>query len=146
MKENVEQKEEIIETKKDDNEEAKGHERLFTQEQVNEIVKKRLERNGDVEAREQKVEVKERELKAQENRLICKEHLVDNGYPLELIDIINTENPEEFKEKLEKTANLFKGKYQHRGVPPLAQIDSILDADIGKAFGKQKHEPKKYGY
>lgn len=49
MKENVEQKEEIIETKKDDNEEVKGHERLFTQEQVNEIVKKRLERKGDID-------------------------------------------------------------------------------------------------
>lgn len=141
-------------------EETKGTERqqkLFTQEEVDTIIKKRLgrvkeENSKELEEKQAKLskeyetkestltkqlEEKEYALKQREIKVNCKEYLIKKNYPAELIDIISAESEENFIAKVEQLITLTQKQY----VAPLADYES---SGIKKQddFFNTKHKPE----
>lgn len=119
-------------------------ERLFTQDEVNRIVKERLLRDRSKASQEQqdKSAARAAELDARENRLTCREYLLEKGLPAELLDTIDTSNPEDFKRKAENTAAAFSAK-KPRTVHKFVQHENYDAADvIAEAFKNDRHTPR----
>ena len=128
-------------------------ERLFTQAEVDEIIRRRLARvktsSGEpVEPTE--VELRERDLAARENRLSCKEYLIENSYPHELLDILDTSDPEDFNKRADKVFSLMDAHASRnpRFVEPIRSTEpSSLTGSAGfLEFKKTKHTPRPYPY
>lgn len=83
-----------------------GNERMFTQAEVDKIVKDRLARAKTAPKEPTEAEIRERELTAKESRLSCREYLIEQKYPAELLDVIDTSNIEEFKTKADTVSGL----------------------------------------
>lgn len=117
-------------------------EKTFTQEDVNKIVKQRLERarNDLKEKQGKELAEKQKELEQRENKLNCMEYIQVNGYPKEFLEAIDTSDVEEFKKKADMLCNAGVGS---RPEPPLANLESF-GIGINKAFEKQPHIPKAY--
>ena len=142
-------------------------ERLFTQAEVNEIIRKRLERKkaSDDEEREYseqlaaqaqqladtQLKIDEREkaltelqdsLASRESLVTCKEYLHAKGYPADLINILETSDPEQFKVKADAAVRI-----SGAGIAPLGSSEPTLtkDANVKGAFSPDyKHTPKEY--
>lgn len=134
----------VIETPAEIKTAEDSKEKLFTQEQVNEIIKKRLGRQKE-ETDEQELKAREKELTARESKLSCKEYLIEKGYPAELLDVIDTSDVETFKNKADKANNVYFRMQQAQNVAPLADLDSSNYDAVASAFVDTKHEPKQYG-
>lgn len=140
-----------IETRPVDNG-TSSDEKKFSQREVNEIIRIRLERERakqqpkeptEAELMQQEAEQKQRELDARESRLTCKAYLMDSGYPSELLDVLDTSDPETFKDRALTVMGMIQAA---KGPAPLADV-SITDtvADIPDAFGRNmKHTPRQY--
>jgi len=74
-------------------------EKKFTQEEVNKIVQDRLakERSRNEQSKIKQDDPKNIELNARENKLICREFLMDNGFPSQMLECLDTSDPEKFK-------------------------------------------------
>lgn len=91
--------------------------KLFTQDEVNRIVSERLnrERERAAQAAAQAAEPapdddtarRRAELTAAENRVKCKEFLLDNKHPAALLDLYDTKDFEAFKSHVEKLLKAF---------------------------------------
>lgn len=123
--------------------------RLFTQEEVNKIVKTRLAKVKEAnQAAEDRVAeaVKEAtaarlaELDARERRLDCRDFLIVQGYPEELLDALDTSDVEAFKNKARSLVGVLgKG----RDVAPLGSGEATISGSFKKAFAQeQAHKPK----
>lgn len=119
----------------------KPAEKLFTQEQVNEIIKKRLKNQKNIDSSMQEVNAKVADLEARENRLSCREYLLQEGYPAELLEIIDTSDVEAFKKKADRASGVFSSRQQE--VAPLASLEPSPYAGIN-AFENKKRKPKQY--
>ena len=146
----------------ENNNEAQQEEKLFTGEEVERIVKKRLERfrekRHDSQAedlaareqafneREQAFNEREQAFNARESKLSCMEFCYKNNYDLEFIDILDTSDPKVFKDKVEKVSRINTAK---KYVAPPATYEAV---DLGKPGGPlaeafspdYKHTPKKW--
>lgn len=121
-------------------------EKLFTQEEVNEIIRKRLAKEKAKEA----PAIDVAELTARSNRLDCKEYIIDNGLSMDLLDIIDTSDVAVFKEKAAKIVTVVNNavpayptvKDGGENLKPL----NTEDEAIRKAFSKKGtvHKPKNY--
>ena len=80
--------------------------KLFTQEEVNKIISERLQRER-TKAEPSEQERRESDLKARENRLACREYLIENKYSHELLEILDTADVERFKGSVDKLTELF---------------------------------------
>lgn len=135
----VEEKAETVDTSE------KTEEKLFTQAEVDKIIKKRLERmKRSSEPKENgKLQERETELLKRENLLNCKEYLLNNKLPLELVDIIDTADTETFIKKvtlLERSSMIERRE-------PIYNSESGHQAtskDPFKSVSHQKHIPKKW--
>lgn len=136
---------EVVETPAEIKTAEDSKEKLFTQEQVNEIIKKRLGRQKEEETDEQELKAREKELTARESKLSCKEYLIEKGYPAELLDVIDTSDVETFKNKADKANNVYFRMQQAQNVAPLANLDNSNYDAVASAFVDTKHEPKQYG-
>ena len=123
-------------------------EKLFTQAEVDEILRKRLAREKAKEAAPSPTTASDAELTARSNRLDCKEFILDNGLSPDLLDVIDTSNVEVFKEKVSKLQGIMPkvGSY-----PEVADNGEVLhvsdpDSDIRKAFANTQHIPKNFNY
>lgn len=134
-------------------------ERMFTQSEVNELISKRLERErAKHEAKQpdeetlQKVadlENKATELNKKEFELDCKSYLMEKGYNSEIINFIDADDLDTFKEKADKLNSMI-GENNRRTAPPLGSTEDNMHvlhdvkADkIADAFSiRSKHEPK----
>lgn len=123
---------------------SKVSEKLFTQEQVNEIIKKRLERQKENNIDTQELDARAAELNSRESRLNCREYLIEKGYPAELLDIIDTTDVENFKKKADRANNVYFSMQQENNVAPLANLEGNYDV-MASAFENTKHEPRKFG-
>lgn len=90
-------------------------EKTFTQAEVDAIVTNRLARErkkllGEKtdEQNTNKTETKETELSRRENSLTCREFVIENNLPKELLEVFDTGNFESFKSSIEKITPLLK--------------------------------------
>ena len=135
-KENMEV--EVTETESQEEKEGK----LFTQEEVNKIVQDRLKRQEKKEASEEEKSLESRTLSLddREKKLDCKEYLMDKNYPMEMLEIIDTTDVEEFKRKADK-ANAIVIQKDFK-VPPLASTEEPVFT-ASKGFERnRKHTPR----
>ncbi len=127
--------------------------KLFTQDDVDRIIKDRLKRSRESQGRavteEQAAQAealtkREADVTSRENRLACREYLLESGYPRELLDVIDTGDVEAFKQKADKAAGVFAT--QTRSAAPLATLE-VRDGYRGnsrldEAFSREKkHTP-----
>ena len=139
------------------NESTKNNEKLFTQEEVNNIVKKRLyERKkqdqqnteGDYSKKEKNIEERESSVTIRENRVTCREMVVENGYPKELLDILDTSDPEKFKDHAEKLSKLYRAESQNTNAPKVYPGVKPSNDHFYKSettpFANTRHIPKQY--
>lgn len=119
-------------------------EKKFTQADVDRIVRERLKRRSEKEENENNAQFQQREaeLTQRESRLACKEYLLDNSYPKELLDVIDTSDFEQFKTKANTALSAISSMRAHPAPPLFRYSDS--GEDIGAAFSNTKHTPRKY--
>lgn len=120
---------------------AAGEEKMFTQEQVNEIVRKRLKEKKESEITSQELEARATELDARESRLKCREYLMEKGYKSDLLDILDTSNAEEFVKKADAVSQLYVNS--KTDVAPLASLDDFSEKSTS-SFPDTTHIPKGY--
>ena len=83
-------------------------EKLFTQEQVNQIVSERLARERSKAATEQATTDREKALDAREQALKCRELVAgDKRYPAKLLDVLDTADFDSFKAQADKLLEAF---------------------------------------
>ena len=134
-----------------------NEERMFTQDEVNAILQKRLGKREkqDSEAlealtqRENAVAEREKEIQRRENVINCREYLHENGYSADLLDILDTGDVDAFKEKADKAANLISGSGR-KSAPPLGSTEPKMytdpEDDIKKAFSASFSRKPKQDY
>ncbi len=126
-------------------------EKRFSQSDVDRIVKERLkraERAAD-STQTDAINTRRAELTQRENRLECREYLLNSGYSPELLEILDTTDPEQFKTKASKLQRLIdveKRKAMPKAPPFMAnQNDVPSGKTLGHAFDRNaKHKPKAY--
>ena len=121
---------------------AAGEEKMFTQEQVNEIVRKRLKEKKESEITSQELESRAAELDARESRLKCREYLMEKGYKSDLLDIIDTSNVEEFGKKADAVSRMYG--CEETDIAPLASSPDDHGSGGVSAFPDTTHVPKGY--
>lgn len=145
-------------------EENGNAEKMFTQDDVDRIIKQRLNEKrmkvAEVEAREADLKGKESDLQAREadlstreaafqaaqSRYECQKHLEHMRYPLELLDELDTSDVDTFKQQAYRLATAFANRPQ-RKAPPMRNPDADEKSsfyDVDSAFRDAKHTPKKY--
>lgn len=133
--------------------ESHDSERLFTQEEVNRIVQKRLAgRKAEQKANDEIIEERlnealadrTKELDAKEHRLDCKSYLIENGYSSDLLDIFDTSDVEQFKKKVVAVNDLYAAKgRQYPIVKDGGEVVKISSDNVRGAFTHtQPHKPK----
>ena len=150
--EDNEKKEEVVKVDEGKERSEQNKEKLFTQEEVNNIVKNRLyERkkekkniNEELDKREKDIEERESSVKLRENRVECCEIVNEKGYKKELLEILDTSDPEKFREQAEKLNELYKGKEEEKRVYPGAERNIIKRKSDVRPFADTKHKPKQY--
>lgn len=131
-----------------------SQEKKFTQADLNRVLKERIKRererllsgkpfSEDLDAREKELTDRAGELTKRETVLSCREYLLNNNYPVELLDIIDTGNLDDFKAKAQKAARLWGTP---RRTAPLASTEPLMqDVDVAAVFaGNTKHKPKHF--
>lgn len=126
-------------------------EKRFTQSDVDRIVKERLkraERTAD-SAQADELNAQRAELTQRQNRLECREYLLNSGYNPGLLEILDTSDPAKFRDnasKLQRMIDTEKRKAQPRA-PARGDPDPSggRRSDFGSAFARgAKHKPKAY--
>lgn len=127
-------------------------EKLFTQADVDRIIGERLKRVRLEKQDVAELEAREKAVAARESALKCREYLADNGYPAELLDVIDTSDADEFGRRADKAYRAISGMQrsstQKRFVPPLRDSEPVYtgkDGTISSAFAPgRKHTPRDY--
>lgn len=119
-----------------------GSKKMFTQEEVNSIVRDRLARERAKNSPQEPTEEERRmnDITARENKLACREYVMEQGLPSQLLDVLDTSNHEEFKNKVAALSELFgySGK-------PAAVSDVERELDEIKAKGLRANIAKELG-
>lgn len=123
-------------------------ERLFTQDEVNQIIKDRLKRerakpDPELTQRESALTERETALLQRETAMECREYLAQRGYPAEFLEILGTSDFDSFKKKADRVAELTAPK--SASAPPLRVYDGGGSA-LASAFRDTSHRPRPYGY
>jgi len=92
-------------------------EKLFTQADLDRIIGERLSRERQ-KAEPSPVEAREADLKAREARLTCREYINGNGFPQELLELLDTSDSEKFRQAVEKLDELVQLPSRHRKPAP----------------------------
>ena len=106
-------------------------EKRFTQSDVDRIVKERLkraERTAD-SAQVDELNAQRAELTQRQNRLECREYLLNSGYAPELLEILDTSDPEKFKSSAGKLQRLIDA--EKRKAQPVAPMRGDPDPSGG---------------
>lgn len=145
MEENVIQTEET-KAPEIQEEACKPKSRTFTQDEVNKIIADRLAREKEkssVAAAEQYT-AKLNELETMKSKLECKEFLMDNDYPMEMLEVMNTSDVEQFKANASKLFDTIARGTKRTVSAPAFNADNGGGGEFAKAFSHgEKHEPKK---
>ena len=126
----------------------KGSGKMFTQTEVDRIIKERLERDRAKRspAEPSEAEKREAELTARESRLSCREYLLDSGLPSSLLDAFDTSDINRFKKAVDSVSGLIAERA--RGMEPAPLYNNQAPPANGKpetGFERgKKHTPKQY--
>lgn len=120
--------------------------RTFTQEEVNKIISERLakERARGEAVQESAADWREQQLRERENRLTCQEFLREQGLREELLDILDTKDPEKFQAKAARLLELFPGADRNASPAPVfSQVTQggsaeLLGDPFAAAFGRKQ--------
>ena len=123
--------------------------KLFTQEEVNNIVSERLRRAKAREEKQEAEDTRSDELDKRERRLDCREYLASKDYPPELLDAINATDLEDFKKKADMIVrtvgeSTIQKVAQGRRVPPLRSTEPESFDSYAEGFSQKRHTPKPY--
>ena len=123
-----------------------GGGRMFTQQEVDRILKERLARERAKAAPQEPTEAEKREkdLTARESRLSCRAYLLDNSLPAELLDVLDTSDVAKFQRAADTVHGLMKS-YKKPYAAPLYDPTIPVDPKTGFEPGR-KHKPKGYPY
>ena len=133
-------------------EQEQKEERTFTQRELNEIIQKRVaqtRRSSEKETSELKATLEQRtqELDRRASLLDCRQYLIDNSLPSELLDIIETSDFGVFRKKVEALTRteLFR---KSQPVEPVFNremntFNQRPSKDPFKSSSYSKHTPKK---
>ena len=118
-------------------------EKLFTQSELNEIIRIRLERERakSKPSEPTEEELKQKELSARESRVSCKEYLLDSGYPIELLEILDTSDPDTFKDKCLTVMGMIR---KAKGPDPLFEQSYGYETGPDAFARTTKHSPRQY--
>ena len=121
--------------------EPQGNGKMFTQEEVNQIVSERLKKErakGEPSEQDKRIG----ELNAKESHLNCREYLISNGYPADLLEILGTDDSEKFIKNVEKLCQICPelgkpviptaGGMRHGGA-----IEETFDKKLADAFKRK---------
>lgn len=96
-------------------------EKVFTQEDVNRIVQERLARDRESRSASQQAASDDAarlaDLERRENTLSCREYIAENNYEPGLLEILSTDNAEDFKSKVAKLLELAPHLDHNQKVP-----------------------------
>lgn len=140
-----------MENNMENNNTAEQQEKTFTQEEVNRIIQERLARvknkdsGTDPGEAEQGNELEERETSVtlRESRVECREFVAEKGYNKELLEILDTSDPEKFKSQVERLVEL-NGSQEKKKIYPGTKENPFSTEQHKRSFGDSKHIPKKY--
>ena len=122
-----------------------NNEKLFTQEEVNNLISERIKKvkaNTVSKEKAEELTAKEKELNKRLLKLSFKEHLIDNNLPLDYMEIIgNSESLEEFSNKAEKISAFKKARAPYGECEP---VISDKKKDPFTSLAHAKHIPKKF--
>lgn len=113
--------------------------KMFTQEEVNSIVKERLARERakgqtsditDTAAEKAQLEADRQKLQDDRNTFECERYCKENGIDTKLVEIIGSSSPEEFKQKTESLRSIFGSA---------ASAKSVGTYSTGAAHGMELH-------
>lgn len=124
-----------------------GGGKLFTQEEVNNIIRDRLARERAKSIPQEPTEDEKRklELDARESKLLCREYLQQSGLPPQLADVLDTSDQEEFRKKANIVSGLLREAGKQNYIPaPLAECEHLIDFSPA-GFKNTKHVPRQYG-
>lgn len=135
----------INETQTTNATQTESGEKLFTQEQVNQIVSERLARERSKAATEQATTDREKALDAREQALKCRELVAgDKKYPAKLLDVLDTASFDSFKAQADKLleafphmGDTFMVKGANTATPPFTKSEPDENELIRKAFLKK---------
>lgn len=151
MEDNTKTKENVEETVEDqteisfeETEEAASQSKLFTQEEVNEIIRKRLSKVKKNEVSDSDLMTREKELTKRESYLNCKEYLIRSGYDMDMIEIIDTSDFEKFIKKAD-LMNKKLGEREKKAAVPLRNPDPLIKESKFSILD-DKHVPRDYRY
>lgn len=114
-----------------------GGGKLFTQEEVNNIVRDRLARERVKKFPQEPTEEEKRlkDLNDRESRIACREYVMDQGLPQQLLDVLDTSNHEEFKNKANIVSGLLKAN------KPIGKADTAALAEMKLRIAYEKGIP-----
>ena len=121
-------------------------ERLFTQAEVNEIVRKRIAKEKAKQPEQAAPAFDDAELTARANRLDCREFLLDNGLSPDLLDVIDTTDSKVFIDKVTKLQGMMPKVGSYPEVEDRGEVAHVSDPSeaIRAAFQNTAHKPKEW--
>lgn len=140
--------------------------KMFTQEEVNSIVKERLARErakgqtsgtadnpaAELDSEKTQLENDRQKLQDERNAFECERYCKENGIDTKLVDLIGSIDPEEFKEKAESLRNIFANSKNSQAGACVTGLRSCIDLSTGKSLcgtepdGAQYFKPSARGY
>lgn len=113
-----------------------GSGKLFTQEEVNTIIRDRLarERAKNTPAEPTEEEKRLNDLTIRENRLACREYVMDQGLPAKLLEVLDTSNQEDFKAKADIVSGLLRDNHT-------SKADSAAIVEMKRRIAQEKGIP-----
>lgn len=114
-----------------------GAGKLFTQAEVDNIIRERLARERAKNAPQEPTEEEKRakDLSIRENRLSCREYVMENRLPAELLDVLDTSDHEKFIKNAEKLSGLLRENQ------PATRGDSALITEIRRRVAREELLP-----
>lgn len=120
--------------------------RTFTQEEVNKIVSERLQKERARAASAEpaaSLAAREKALEDRESRMSCLEYLREQGLQEELLEILDTKNPEGFRQQVSRLVALYPVLDSHAAPPPAFSLavqgssDTYGPDPFAEAFGRK---------
>ena len=128
-----------------------GGSKMFTQEEVNQIVRERLARERakntppeptEEEKQQQAMEQRMKDLSTRENRFDCRRYVENHRLPAELLDLYDTSDFNEFV----RNVDIFMGVVRRAvgAAPMYTNEDPGMLGKTPAGFAVTKHTPRQY--